>query len=156
MEWSRILLLATLCALLLTAGWTDLRSRIISNRLNGTIALLAPLWWLALGYAPWPDMALQLGLALALFIAFAALFALGAMGGGDVKLIAALALWLPPAAVLPMLMLMAIAGGVLTLVMLVVHRVRHRPGQPEIPYGLAIVGATLWIMTNGILTSIPQ
>ena len=41
------------------------------------------------------------------------------MGGGDVKLIGALALWLPWQAVLVLLVIMSLAGGVLTLAMLI-------------------------------------
>src|SRR3712207_8926707 len=53
-------------------------------------------------------------------------FAVGMMGGGDVKMIAALALWLPPAAVLKLLVIMSIAGGVLTLALLIPHRISDR------------------------------
>lgn len=154
MNWIRDLPIAALCAALLYAAWGDLRTRTIPNALNAGIALAAPVWWLASGYAPWPDMAMQVGMALALFTVFALLFAIGAMGGGDVKLIAAIALWLPPMAMLSMLQLMAIAGGILTLVVLIDHKRRRRPGRPEIPYGVAIAGATLWIIANDILTAL--
>ena len=149
----RTLTLAALCAALLHAAWGDLRTRTIPNRLNAAIALGAGLWWWAAGYALWPDIAIQIGLAAAVFVLFALCFALGAMGGGDVKLIAAIALWLRPMAMLSMLQVMAIAGGVLTLVILVNHKRRRRPGRPEVPYGVAIAGATLWIVTNDILTA---
>jgi len=59
-EYFRYGLMALLAALLIVAAITDLRSRIISNRLNIAIALLAPLYWLTYGLAPWPDMAVQL------------------------------------------------------------------------------------------------
>ncbi len=42
-------------------------------------------------------------------------FAIGAMGGGDVKLIAALGLWLVPPDFMRMIVWMSIGGGVLTL-----------------------------------------
>ncbi|WP_076068625.1 A24 family peptidase [Sphingomonas montana] len=152
MLWPPILLLALFCAALLMAAWGDIRTREIPNALNAGIALAAPLWWWASGVDPWPGMALHLGIAVALFVVFAGFFALGAMGGGDVKLIAAVALWLPPVTVLPMLTAMALVGGVLTLVVLLAHRIARKPGQPEIPYGVAIVAATLWIIANDILT----
>jgi prepilin peptidase CpaA len=150
------LLLALLCAALLYAAWGDIRTRTIPNALNAAIALAAPLWWVATGVDPWPGMVVHLGAALLLFAVFAGFFALGAMGGGDVKLIAAVALWLPFGSILPMLTAMALAGGVLTLVVLVAHRAAKKPGQPEIPYGVAIVLATLWIIANDILSIIPQ
>lgn len=138
-------LLAVLAALLCVAAWTDLRARTISNPLNAAVALLAPLWWWATGLALWPDVAIQLGLFAGVFVLFLGLFALRAMGGGDVKLIAALALWLPFDALLRMLFVMAVAGGGVTLATLAVHRLRKAPGQPEIPYGIAIAFAGLWV-----------
>lgn len=142
-----------LAAMLGVAAWGDIRSRTISNRLNAAIALLAPFWWWALDLPLWPDVALQIGLAALLFALFTALFAVGAMGGGDVKLITALALWLRPSWLLPMLLIMAITGGVLTLAMLLFHRLRKQPGNPEIPYGVAIAAAGLLIITNEIFTT---
>ncbi len=152
--WPILALAASLSLLLLVAAWGDLRTRIISNRLNAAIALSAPLWWWAHGLPLWPDVAWQIGLALLVFGIFAGAFALGMMGGGDVKMIGALALWLQPWALARMLVVMALAGGVLTLVTLVEHRLRKRPGQPEIPYGLAIATAGLWVIANDILTSL--
>src|SRR3546814_7820323 len=67
---------------------------------------------LACGLPLWPGMAVQLLAGLIVFMAFAVLFALGCMGGGDVKLLGALALWFPWQATLSMLMLMAVLGGI--------------------------------------------
>ena len=140
--------------LLIAAAWTDIRSRTIPNVLNAAIALLAIPWWWALGWTLWPEIAIQIGLALAVFAIFAAAFAIGAMGGGDVKLIAALALWLPLAPLARMLIIMAVIGGVLTLFMLLRHRLQGAPGRPEIPYGVAISLAGLWVFTNDVLTNL--
>jgi prepilin peptidase CpaA len=65
------------------------------------------------------------------------------MGGGDVKLIAALALWLPVDDFMTMLMVMSIAGGVVTLAMIVEGKLRRAGGAIEVPYGVAIVFAAL-------------
>ncbi len=135
-----------LALMLLRAAQTDVQSRTISNAHNLAIAALAPLWWWSLGMAPWPDMALQFALGFVVFWVFAVLFWIGAMGGGDVKLIAALALWLPLQPFLSMLVIMAIAGGVLTLVMLLWHKRARREGQPEVPYGVAIAFGGLWVL----------
>ena len=139
-------LLAILALLLLTAAVTDLKARIIANRLNLAIALLAPAYWWASGLAPWPDMALQAVLGLAVFAVFAAMFALGWMGGGDVKLLGALALWLPWAPLMRMLFAMSLLGGVLTLIVVAVHRFRKLKTSPEVPYGVAIASAGLWVI----------
>ncbi|OZA90617.1 MAG: peptidase, partial [Erythrobacter sp. 34-65-8] len=89
-------LLGALAIGLLVAAFTDIRRRQIDNWLNGAIVCAAPLWWWASGLSLWPDVAIQLGIALAAFIVLAGLFALRAMGGGDVKLLTALALWIEP------------------------------------------------------------
>lgn len=145
-EYFKLALLCALGILLVAACVTDLRARIISNRLNLAIAAMAPLWWVANGLELWPDMAIQLGLALIVFALFATLFAMGCMGGGDVKLLGALALWFPWQAVLSMLMVMAVLGGVVTIVTVVHHRMTRRLGQPQIPYGIAISVAALWLI----------
>jgi len=147
-----ILMLALLAALLLVAAVTDLRSRIISNRLNAVIALLAVPWWFALGLSGY-DILFQLALAAGVLVLFAICFALGMMGGGDVKLLAALGLWLPLTKMLMLLEIMALGGGLLTIGMVVAHKLRKAPGKPEIPYGVAIVGAGLLILANDILTN---
>jgi prepilin peptidase CpaA len=139
-------LLAILALLLLIAAVTDLKARIIANRLNLAIALLAPAWWWASGLAPWPDMALQAALGLIVFAIFAGLFALGWMGGGDVKLLGALALWLPWVPLMRMLFAMSVLGGVLTLIVVAVHRTRKLKTSPEVPYGVAIASAGLWVI----------
>ena len=148
LTWIRLGLLALL---LLVAAYGDLRSRTIANELNLAVALLAiPFWW-AGGLALWPDIALQVAIAALVFGFFAGAFAIGAMGGGDVKLIGALALWLPWQALLAMLLVMSIAGGALTGAMLVRHRLGKREGQIEVPYGVAIAFGGLWLIGQRFL-----
>jgi prepilin peptidase CpaA len=144
-------LLALLAATLVAAAITDWRSRTIPNRLNAAIALLAiPFWW-ATGVSLWPGVAIQLGLAAAVFAVFALFFAVRMMGGGDVKMSAAIALWLPAGALLQLLVIMSIAGGVLTLALLIPHRIARSAGSPEIPYGIAIAFAGLWLIGERFL-----
>ena len=145
------ILIALLAAALVAAAVGDWRSRTIPNWLNGAIALGAiPFWW-ASGLSLWPDVAVQLGVALAVFTLFALAFHFGAMGGGDVKMVAALALWLPVGAVLKLLVIMSIAGGLLTIAMLIPHRIAKSAGQPEIPYGIAIAFAGFWLIGERFL-----
>lgn len=139
-------LLAGLAIALLIAAFTDLRSRQIGNWLNAAIALGAPLFWWASGLALWPDIAWQIGIALAAFAVLAGLFALGAMGGGDVKLLTALALWIEPAWFLKLLIVMALLGGVLTIVLAAWHMLRGRKDRLAVPYGVAIACAGLWAL----------
>ena len=148
MSW---LLIGLLAIALAVAAVFDWRSRTIPNGLNAAIALLAiPFWW-ASGMPLWPDVASHVGIAALVFAIFVGAFALGMMGGGDVKMIGALALWLPPLAVVKLLVIMSIAGGVLTLAMIIPHRLAKTAGQPEIPYGIAIAFAGLWLVGERFL-----
>ncbi|HEY1606209.1 MAG TPA: prepilin peptidase [Allosphingosinicella sp.] len=143
-----IVLLA--CGLVAAAAF-DWRSRTIPNWLNAAFALGAiPFWW-ASGLHLWPGVALHVGIALIIFAIFALAFQLGMMGGGDVKMLAALALWLPAGAVLELLVIMSVAGGLLTIAMLIPHKIRKIAGQPEIPYGIAIAFAGMWLISERFL-----
>lgn len=139
-------LLIVLAILLIIAAVTDLRARIISNRLNIAIAVLAPVYWMACGLPAWPDMAVQFVVGLGVFALFTALFAMGVMGGGDVKLLGAIALWFPWSQLPSMLMIMAIIGGVVTLATVAHHKWKARLGPPEVPYGVAISAAALCLI----------
>jgi prepilin peptidase CpaA len=141
-------LLAGLAIALAVAGFTDLRTRKIGNWLTGAIALVAPLFWWASGLTLWPGVAEQVGVALIAFAALAGLFALRAMGGGDVKLLTALALWIEPASFLKLIIVMALLGGVLTIVFGAWHITRRRKDRLSIPYGLAIACAGLWVLST--------
>jgi prepilin peptidase CpaA len=133
----------TLAALLVSAGIEDARRRQIANWKNGLIALLAPIWWWATGMSVWPDMAAQLGLALAVFALFIGAYALGQMGGGDVKMIGSVALWFPVQPLVELLITMAIIGGGLTILIVIERWWRKKTDPPEIPYGVAIALAAL-------------
>ena len=147
-SWSLLVLLA---ALLVAAAVCDLRKREIPHWIVIPVALLAPVFWWSTGLGVWPDMAIQLGVATIVFGLFAGAFALGWMGGGDVKLLTALVLWLPPAAVLVLIVVMSFAGGVLTLATVASHRIRKLSGQVEVPYGVAIAFAGIWLIGERFL-----
>lgn len=139
-------LMAILGLLMIVAAISDLRSRTISNELNAVMALLAIPFWIASGLALWPDVPIQVGAAFAVFLIFAGLFAIGAMGGGDVKMIGAVMLWIPLPLFLPMLMVMAVGGGILSAVMLIHMKLRRSDKVVEVPYGVAIAAAGLWAL----------
>lgn len=146
-------LLAALAIALLVAAFTDLKRRQIDNWLNAGIALAAPLFWWTSGLELWPDVAWQLGIAFATFALCAGMFALGWMGGGDVKLLTALALWIAPLPFLRLLVVMALVGGVLTLLFGMWHFMRRQKDRLAIPYGVAISAAGLWIISTEYLTA---
>jgi prepilin peptidase CpaA len=145
------LLLVLLACGLVAAAAMDWRSRIIPNWLNAAIALGAIPFWIATRMPLWPDVAVQVAVAAGIFGIFALAFHLGMMGGGDVKMLAALALWLPPLAVVQLVVIMSLAGGALTLAMVVRHRLAKAEGQLEIPYGIAIAFAGLWLLGEPFL-----
>lgn len=145
------LLLILLAAMLLVAAIGDVRTFNIPNALNAAIALLAPLYWWASGTPLWPDAAFQVGVALLVFALLAAAFWAGMMGGGDVKMASAILLWFPVDQAAMFLVIMSLAGGIVTLAAVVRHRALRREGRPEIPYGVAIAIAGLWLIAERYL-----
>ena len=102
---------------LLLLAWAticDLRSREIPDAISGLVAVWA-IGARITGFidVPWLHMAAGclLGLGLGLI-----LFRLGGLGGGDVKMIAALGMAVGPALLLEALFFMALAGVLLALV----------------------------------------
>jgi len=136
-------LLAALVLLLVSAGVEDARTREIANWKNAAILALAPLWWWSNGLSLLPDIAIQLAIAGVVFALFCGAFYFNWMGGGDVKMIGALALWLPFQALAWMLIIMSLLGGALTVLLVVERLIRRKDGNIEIPYGVAIALAGL-------------
>jgi prepilin peptidase CpaA len=145
------LLCGALALMLLWAAVVDIKTRTIANGLNLAIALMAPLFWWAAGVDLWPDAAMRVGVAVAVFLLLALAFQLGAMGGGDVKLAAALALWFSPGSTLKLFVLMSLAGGLLTLIVMIEHNIKKKEGRPEVPYGVAIAFGGLWLLAQRFL-----
>jgi prepilin peptidase CpaA len=145
------ILLVGLAAILVVAAAIDVRTFTISNRLNLTVALSAPVYWLSIALPVWPGVGIQLAAGAGVFGLLALAFYAGMMGGGDVKLAAALALWFSPQSTIKFLVLTSLAGGVLTLGILAWHRAHRREGKPEVPYGVAIAFGGLAILTQRFL-----
>ena len=136
----RILLLLFL-ALLGAAAFSDARRFRIPNLIPLAIALLYPahLWASRLGL----DWSGALVAAALVFACGLVLFARGALGGGDVKLLGAAALWAGPPLLPALLVVMGLSGGVLAALAWTEGRVRRwlPPGvseTPRVPYGVAI------------------
>lgn len=147
----------------------DVRVKRIPNRLTYS-GLLAGLV-VRLAVSGWPGLrGGLLGVVLGGGLFFA-LFLLGGMGGGDVKLMAAVGAWAGIMQTAYVVLLTAMAGGVLALVYIVSHKqvslaltntvelLRHHmtsgfqthpalnvrePNSLRIPYGLAIAVGTLF------------
>lgn len=145
---SEILVYVTLGGLaiaLLVSIYTDIKYRLIYNTLTLGIALGAPLYWYATGGFTLPEIGIHLLTAGITFAFFAAAFHFGAMGGGDVKLFAALALWFHWIDVIRLILYASIIGALVTIIFLFIHKIKQRDGRARIPYGVAIATAGLWI-----------
>lgn len=153
--------LGLVAILLVAAAAQDLRTMHIANFFSLGIAGLYVIW-AAAGLASGQMSLLALGLSVAcgvaLFGAGALAFATGALGGGDVKLLAAMGLFAGPARLLDFLMITALVGGVLGLAILAgapigrpvavdgtTMRARLRR---SLPYGPAIVTGGLWVVAS--------
>ncbi|QIK77714.1 peptidase [Sphingomonas piscis] len=146
------ILLGALAVLMLTAAVTDLRRRKIPNWLVLTIGVMAPLFWWSLQLPIYPDVALRAGTGLLVFLALFGLFCVGGMGGGDVKLATAIALWFPPQVTLLFLLVMSLAGAVVSTAAWVHHsKIMRRQGRTVVPYGVAIAFAGLLILAQRYL-----
>jgi len=145
-------LLIALAIALVVAAFTDIRRRQIDNWLTGAIALGAPLFWWVSGLALWPDMAWQLLFALVATGILIGIYAFGQaigatiLGGGDVKLLAALSLWMTPLSYMQLLFIMAAVGGIMAFGF-IFRRVVFKPKTPGVlPYGVAIAFGGLWVL----------
>lgn len=85
--------------------------------LVGGFLIAAPVHGLGL-----EEMALQIGFGLAALAIGIVLFAFGAIGGGDAKLLAGTVLWVAPAALPEFLIWVPLCGGILAAVVLVFRR----------------------------------
>jgi len=164
---------AVLVALVATAAWIDLRSRRIPNRLTLGILLCGLLLRVLEGLGPLAQGLLGAGLGLAIAVV---LFGLGAVGGGDGKLLIGVGAFLGYERYVGALLLIAVLGGLLGLVEAVrrgvilpaavnaagmvrrwltlgrrgERRTLESPGAVTVPYGLAIAaGTVVWWFWGG-------
>ena len=137
-------LLGGLAIALLFTIYSDIRHRLIYNKVTLSIALAAPLYWYASGELGWKMAAIHIAVAIVAFAVFAIFFSLGMMAGGDVKLFAALALWFPLTKFITMLMVASLLGLAVTIIFAVTHKLKKQKGPARIPYGIAISLAGLW------------
>ncbi|EGF91883.1 type IV leader peptidase family protein [Asticcacaulis biprosthecium C19] len=150
-------------AYLLWAAVSDLVRMTISNRLNlilaGAFFPAALLLGLSLG-----DIGIHTAVAAGGLVLGMVLFALRFMGGGDAKLIAATALWLGLDGFIALLFYTALAGGALTLGIVIARKFfwalapklpkwlgQHLEAKTGIPYGIAICAGGLLAIPHGDL-----
>ena len=147
---------------LVTAALSDLRSRSIPNALTGGMAVVGVVLCISgssvIALQP-ALLASVVSLALGLLLQMARL-----VGGGDVKLFAAMAVWLGPSGSVNAALATAIAGGVLALFFLrrrtpangeakadgpvpMISRLQLDEGRDfdRVPYGVAVAAGGLWV-----------
>jgi prepilin peptidase CpaA len=110
-QWLSILPMLVL--IVLAALW-DLRSRRIPNWLNGILILSGLASSLIVGVPVSPTWSI-LGLVVGFAIPFV-LFVMGAVGGGDVKLLAGVGAWLGPFGVFKVFVVECLVGLVIVLI----------------------------------------
>ncbi|MDE5444298.1 prepilin peptidase [Bradyrhizobium sp. CSA207] len=151
--------------LLLYVATVDVATRLIRNEFCLALALLG----IAAQLTSPMELAQSLISAAILFLLLLVIYTRGWMGGGDVKLLVALAVGLPPTGVMQLLTITALAGGVLALVHLMmrhlpyprlapagsslarrvyaIERWRHLRHAP-LPYGVAIACGGIWAVLS--------
>jgi prepilin peptidase CpaA len=139
--------------LLVLAALQDMIQLRISNLFFLALVALYPLWVFTVGFET--DIWQNVVVFLLAFGLGALAFRGGMLGGGDVKLFMAAALWFDLGTAPRYLMSIAIFGAILTLVLIVLRRIlpvaaAARTGgwamlqrRGPIPYGVAITGGAL-------------
>jgi prepilin peptidase CpaA len=153
--------LAFLAVLLVGAAVQDLRTMHIANGFSLAIVALFVIFatvGLASGRLPISSIGVSVACGALVFTVGTAAFATGALGGGDVKLLAAVSLFAGPARLVDFLTITALVGGVLGIAILAgapigqpagaggtTLRARLRSG---LPYGPAIAAGGLWLAAS--------
>jgi prepilin peptidase CpaA len=138
---------ALAAAHLAIAALSDVRTRSIPDWVPSMVAVLGVVSLALGGFAAGP-----IAVAAALCLLGFAAFALGVMGGGDVKLLAAVGLWIPPAALHDFFTVMALTGAVLALVVVARRRLLAAVtgaavAEPaSVPYGAAIAAGAGYVL----------
>ena len=165
MSWIIAIASTLKIALLLYVATIDIATRLIRNEICLALALLG----IAAQLASPMQIAQSLIAVAILFLLLLVIYQRGWIGGGDVKLLVALAIGLPLTGVIELLTTTALAGGVLALVHLMmrllpypklapagsslarriyaVERWRHLRHAP-LPYGVAIACGGIWTIFN--------
>ena len=155
---------ATAASMAFTAGalgWaaiSDVRSYVIPNTVH---VMVAAAFCVAALFLPSSFFYGGLVTALAVFLAGAVFFVRGWMGGGDVKLLTAMALWSGPAYLSHFATMTMLSGALLAIVMLSPLRRLLPPPSPEalelvggedkparqpMPFGIAIAAGGVYVL----------
>jgi len=148
--------LLCLFILLIVAAYFDIRFRRIPNSLCVIAALVSvPYWGGMSGLAMPTSMGQQFLVLLVATVPLLGFFVLGALGGGDIKMLGAVLLWIRPGEILPMIALMVLAGGVIAVAAMG-HALlrRRRPNEATVPFGVAIAVGAIPALTGELLVNL--
>lgn len=160
-------LLVVFPALVIVAAMRDAVSFTIPNWISIALAAAFLPAALLLGAGP-AQIGLALLIGLGALIAGMGMFAAGWIGGGDAKLFAAAGLWMGLTALLPYLLVTAMAGGGLAVTLLVLRSgwlqplALRAPGWvgrlatpgENVPYGIAIAAGALAAFPESLLATL--
>lgn len=166
MDMLALLLLSILPAMVIAAGLSDLTTMTIPNWISGALVVGFFPAALAMGLDV-TTVAIHLGVGLAALVVGMGFFALGWLGGGDAKLMAAASLWLGLSGAGMFVLWTGVAGGLFCLALLSArtHLAPFVGGAPnwvaqlmepkgDVPYGVAIAaGALLAFPSSGLLVA---
>ena len=127
--------------------------------INDVMELKIPNWISLFLVAAFPVAAVYFGFSFSMFFACVALglgvlvagfvlFALNKLGGGDVKLLAASALWIGPAAFTAFFIKMVLMGGLFAFVLLMFRRTPPLPVYAHAPWVMQLhQSGRFWLRT---------
>lgn len=142
-------------AVLIFCAVNDVRAYTIPNWACVAVSLC----WLAVAAVRGEALVAPLATSVVVLALGAVLFFRGAMGGGDVKLMAAVALWCGPTGLLPFSIMAGLVGALTALLILSPAR-RWLPAPPAditagegvlthpMPFGVAISAGGLWAVSS--------
>jgi prepilin peptidase CpaA len=164
-----LILLAAFPLLVLAAAFKDAATYTIPNWISlALVAAFVPAaavgWWAEI---PLSVIGVSMAVGFAALLAGMGMFAMGWIGGGDAKLLAASALWLGWPGLAPFLFWTTVSGGVLAMMLLVARRhgaqfvgsgapiwlSRLFSREADVPYGVAIAFGALMAFKHGALAT---
>jgi prepilin peptidase CpaA len=149
-DWIQLLAAAVTIVLLVAAALSDITRYRIPNTI--VYAIVAAFAVGAIANFAWPAIVWPVLAGVAMFLLGAVLFAFGLFGGGDVKLIAAMALWTSFADLPRFLLIMAAVGGLIGLVLLL----KRRRQQPAIASSAPVPTGPATTESAAAVTPIPE
>jgi len=158
-------LLIALYLVLALAALTDVWKLRIPNIFPAAIILLFPVWMYSCGWNAqlWQNALVFVGT----FLGGLFLFSRGWLGGGDVKLMAAIALWFDFKGAAALYLWMGIGGALLAIAFIILRRmlpagiaqstnVASLKARGPIPYGLAISAGAMLAIIGGNINPQPK